>query len=320
MTNTIFKELLSIAPHAGKVSHTIYNIDFLKPFMCEKLEGNFTVKKVNDLVKNAGFNDAQIIVYMTDTNGYRKSKLYLVKITSNDFVIEPPIKLRKAGKTDNIDTFWRKADFNEVRKGNTAITYIIAQNKSDLTTPKTDTVDRKARFKYVKHKTYTSRTHEEFITKVYVKRTDDMGSEYTLNNHGNFVYTSELTKYKELSEIIDKSGYITQDKRNYLKAEAKRIKAERAKEEYLKTDHTAQIEALEEELRAKQKELSKELENAKNYDELKETINKISGWGGLSRCFYDFELLKQSDIKKIYGSNDRINNDLKELKEKLMKL
>lgn len=323
MTNRFFKELLSIAPHAGRVSHIVYDIDFLKPFICEKITGNFTIKKVNDLVKNAGFNNARIILYITDANGYRKNWLNLVKITglgSNDFEIEPPIKLWRAGKTDNISTFYRKSDFNDNRKSNTAITYVIAQNKSDLTPIKTPTVDRSARFKYIKHETYTSRSHEEFITKVYVKRTDDTGSDYTINNHGNFVYTSELTKYKELSEIIDKSGYITQDKRNYLKAEAKRIRAERVKKEYLETDHTAQIEALEEELKAKQNKLAEELKKAKTYEEVKATVEKISGWGGLSRCFYDIELLKNSDTKKIYGSNDRINNDIKELHEKIMKL
>ena len=323
MTNTrnrIFKELLNIAPHVGKVSHTIYNVDFLKPFMCEKIEGNFTIKKVNDLVKNAGFNNAQIIAYMTDTNGYHKNWLNLVKITETDFYIETPIKLWKAGKTDNITTYYKKADFNETRKSSTAITYIIAQNKSDLTTPKTDIVDREARFKYVKHETYTSATHEEFITKVHVKRTDDTGSDYTINNHGNFVYTSELTKYRELSEIIDKSGYITQDKRAYLRGEAKRIRAEKVKKEYLETDHTAQIEALEEELKAKQNKLAEELKKAKTYEEVKATVEKISGWGGLSRCFYDIELLKNSDTKKIYGSNERINKDIEELQEKIMKL
>lgn len=320
MNNRIFKELLSIAPHVGKVSHTIYNVDFLKPFICEKITGNFTIKKVNDIIKNAGFNDAQIILYMTDTNGYRKNWLNLVKITSNDFIIEPPIKLWKAGKTDNISTFYKKADFNETRKSNSAIAYIIAQNKSDLTTPKAETVDRSARFKYLKHETYTSNINEKFITRVYTKRTDDNGSEYIINNHGNYVYTSELTKYKELSEIIDKSGYITQDKRNFLKAEAKRIRAEREKEKYLKTDHTVQLEVLEEQLKTKQNELAEELKKAKTYEEAKATAEKISGWGGLSRCFWDFEHIKESNKNKIYVSNERINKDITELHEKIMKL
>ena len=316
-TNRIFKELLNIAPHAGKVSHTIYNVDFLKPFMCEKIEGNFTIKKINDIVKNAGFNDAQIILYMT---GYCKNWLNLVKITSNDFEIEPPIKLWKAGKTDKIITFCRKSDFNDTRKRSTAVAYIIAQNKNDLTTPKNNTVDREARFKYIKHETYTDKNHEVFVTKVHVKRTDDNGSDYTINNHGNFVYTSELTRYKELSEIIDKSGYITQDKRAYLRGEAKRIRTERAKKEYLETDHTAQIEALEEELKAKQNKLAEELKKAKTYEEVKATAEKISGWSGLSSYFWDFEHIKKSNTNKVYGSNKRINDDIKELKEKIMKL
>jgi hypothetical protein len=243
---------------------------------------------------------------MTDANGYRKNWLNLVKITETDFYIETPKELWKAGKTDNITTYYRKADFNENRKSSTAITYIIAQNKNDLTAPKAETVDRSARFKYLKHETHTSKAGVKYITRVYVSRTDDTGSRYTINDHSNYAYTNQLEKYTNLSEIIDKSGYITKDKRENLKREVQKIKADREKAKYMQTDYTGQIEALEKEIKEKRDILADKLKKAATYEEFKTISEKITNYKGLKSCFFDLDLLKERYNNNYYSSNDHI--------------
>ena len=313
-TKATINELLNIAPHAGKVLHTIYRVDFLKPFICGKISGNFTIKKINDFVKSAGFKNAEILLLMTDSEGYRKNWLQLVEISENDFNIEPTKKLWQAGAHDNISTYCRKADFNEQRKSKNAITYIIAQDKSDLTPEKVETVDRGARFKYLKHETHTARDGKKYITRVFTRRTDDNGSNYTVNNHGQYVYTSMLEKYCELSEIIDKSGYITQDKRDNLLREAKRLRAEREKAEYLKTDHTDKICKIKKEIEETRDRLAEKLKQARTYDEITAISNKIDRYNGLRGAFSQFAIMTERINAGNFSSNRQIENMLTDIR------
>lgn len=323
MTNTTLKDLFNIAPHAGRVAHTLYGIDFLKPYHIARIDGNFTTKKVLNLVNHAGINayKAQIIVFMTDSKGYRASWIHLVRITaSGDFEIEPAKKLWTAGNHDNITTYYRKADFNDDRKSETATAYIIAQENEYTTPDKPATVDRTARFKYISNETHTAKDGTKYITRVRTIRTDDTGTGYTINDHGNYVYTSQLEKYRELSELIDKSGYITQDKRDSLKRQAMQIKADRQKAEYIQTDHTAEVKAITAEVEALRDKLADELKQAKTYDEIRTASKKIDAWRGLTGIYCDLDLLQKRTAGNEYTSNDSFNKALANIRANIATL
>ena len=328
ITNTptagVIRELLKQAPSAGQILHGLYGIDFTAPLYAAKIEGKFTPAAIAKAVQAAGINPhkARIACLDTSPEPYRANSLHLTEIHADGgFSVELPKRLWKVNKRDDrndalrIDTYCRKADFNEYRKRDGVTAYIIAQADERRTPEKAATVDRTARFKYVKHDTHRGKDGTVYVTTVYTRRTDDTGSAYSINEHGNYYRVSDLEKYRELTEIIDKSGYITQDHRDELRSRARALRAEREKAAYLQNDHTAEVKALRAETEAVRDILADTLrKTAGTYDAIGTIAKRIDS---LKWRFFELERIEERTATATYSSEAAFKKAADELQEAL---
>ena len=321
MTNAIIKELLNKEPQALQVWHNAAGIDYKKPFAILKIEGRFTIAALEKAAGNAGYfwNDSTIVCYTTGAK-YRENDLYMYKLTGGGgFYIEfKPWKYTTGRAHHNIDDFYAKKQLDAMRKEEGITTYIICQKKADTAPENPHAVDLANRFKFNKFDTYSYKG-TTYIDRVYLRRTDDTGSAYTYNDHGQIIYTNTF-KYTAINEIIDKSGYIVNKKRDDLKRRAAALRAERAKAAYMVTDNTNIIKELDNLFTETKTAIIEELKQATTAEALKAVYKKLDTWRGLAGIAGDLERLKARDAAREYSSTDKFLQAADEIRAELAKL
>ena len=119
---------------------------------------------------------------------------------------------------------------------------------------------------------------------------------------------------------IDKSGCDLTEKRLYLRRKAKLLRAEREKVEYLKTDNTIKLAALEKRLLAVKNSLAERLTAARTPEELANIGDNLSRWSGLPSLYRDFEVLKTDDINRRLSSVESFEWRYKRIMEGIEKI
>lgn len=306
MTNAIIKELLTKEPQALKVWHNAEKIDYKKSFTVLQHNGKFTINALEKEAAAAGYNwtDSTIVCYTTGAK-YRENYLYMYKLTgAGSFYIEyKPWKFTTGRAHDNIEDFYAKKQLDAIRKEEDITTYIICQKKADAAPENLHPVDLANRF-ILKDFNKSGYNGKSYIDRVHLRRTDDTGSGYTYNDHGQIIYTSYY-KYTAIDEIIDKSGYIVNKKRDDLKRRAETLRADRAKAAYLQTDNAEIISELENLFTETKAAIIEELKAAGTYEELKAVYKKLDTWHGLTDCRQDLDRLKENDAARKYSSIER---------------
>ena len=125
-----------------------------------------------------------------------------------------------------------------MRKTRTAYYYIIAQKKIHLIDKPSEYHDLTVRYQY--------------IPTSYEKACDGNGNTYysrvhIKERHKNvepFEWDVRYRRLKTLSEIIDKSGYLTVEYRNKLMNRVRTYKSQKRKNEFLATDYSDVVKAL----------------------------------------------------------------------------
>ncbi len=138
------KQLLQEQKNALRALHDILHFDFEKPHTVHYIKGSYTAKKVLALASDTGYYEPLIAVLTKNKNNYWKD-LHLVTIDKYGRIgIDYPAKNYRGNS--RIDYFFRKGDFEDIRKKADTETYIIIQSSLDLITPTPETLDRDKRY------------------------------------------------------------------------------------------------------------------------------------------------------------------------------
>ena len=321
MLNNIKKEMLKKEPQALKVWHNAEGIDYKKEFVILKHDGKFTTNALEKEAANAGYfwNDSKILCYTIGVK-HRENTMYMYKLTGGGgfYIDYKPWKFTTGRAHSNIDNLYAKKQLDAIRKEEDITTYIICQKKADTAPENLHPVNLANRF-ILKDFNKSGYKGESYIDRVHLKRTDDTGSEYTYNDHGQIIYTSYY-KYTAIDEIIDKSGYIVNKKRDDLKRRAEALRAERAKAAYLQTDNAEIISELENLFTETKAAIIEELKAAGTYEELKAVYKKLDTWHGLTDCRQDLDRLKENDAARKYSSIERFTTAADGIRAALEKL
>lgn len=322
MKNTILKELLQQEPQALSVLHNAELYDFTKDFTILKHAGRFTIAALEKEAAAAGYTaDDSIIMCYTTGRKWDPDKLYMYKLTgAGKFEVEYKIWKYTTGRAYcKVDDFYAKTQLNDTRKQDGLTTYIICQKKENQATENPHPVDLAARFTLKKFDTYRKSSGGEYIDRVYLRRTDDTGSAYTYHDRSNIIYESRFTN-TAINEIIDKSGYIIDRKRDELKRKAAALRADRARAAYLETDNTNIIKELDSLFTETKNAIIEELTQATTAEALKKVSDKLDRWRGLAGIAGDLERLKEADKARKYSSVDRFTQAADGIRADLAKL
>ena len=111
------KQLLQEQKNALRALHDILHFDFEKPHTVHYIKGSYTAKKVLALASDTGYYEPLIAVLTKNKNNYWKD-LHLVTIDKYGRIeIDYPAKNYRGNS--RIDYFFRKGDFEDIRKKQT---------------------------------------------------------------------------------------------------------------------------------------------------------------------------------------------------------
>ena len=321
MTNTSEnrKKLLAVSRSALRGLHELFGYDFCKPYEILHLTGKFTVGQVNRLAASAGYGLRSEIVLLTrdpERAGYYDSDLRVVKIVGDGFKIEFSRRIPSYKRiNDPFGHFYRKADFDALRKRATAEAWIILQAKEHLRFPAEVKLDLTERFKL--GKVDMSHYKGTYVSGVELFRRDGKGEKLKYETHGNYYYEG-MWKPESVYEIFDKSGWYLHDRRENLKRRADALRAERAKTAYLNTDNADKVKELQALIDRRKAEIAAQLSEAATSDEI-DAVREALGWRGLYGIVRDFEAFKDNTEARKYSSIERSDAAYNAIKSKLAK-
>lgn len=330
MDNKDIKSLLSNNSNNGfKVLHNIFGFDYLKPFGLYYVSGRFTVNQIAKMISADGYtvNNSVIALLVRDPTHNYSNKFHLVQYNGNvdiDFQIyKYESGLRHRDYNRDIDTFYRKSDFEDMRKRDTAETIVIVQLVNDLhvTAPATPDYNYLNRFNINTdlNLSYSGYEGKSYINNITVKDYSD-GHQVTRSFIGRTFYTNYARDghYKtDIRDIIDKSGYFINDRRENLKRRAAALRAERKKAAFIASDNTRLIEGLYQAILSRRDDIISLLSNATTGADFERIANIFDRWNGFADIVRDYERLKARDASKEYSSIDSFNKSYNGLVSRL---
>ena len=218
--NTYTREVLNKHPHMFRRLHIETGIDFEKEFTIKKITGNYTVNQVKKILASDGIttDNSEVVLLTAPSEYWSLQTVYFA--TYGDIRLTP---YRYLSRT--LERKWKpigmgiktptKTDFNEVRKDETAVCYIIAQER-ELLSP------------------YKS---ERFVR-------DLEPWERTIETKTEIILYGTNIRVEGSSWDLDKSGYNRVNAEDRLSDIIATRKSDRNKAEYLKHDFTPKAEAL----------------------------------------------------------------------------
>ena len=314
------KSLLAISRSALRGLHDLFGFDFCKPHDIMHLAGKFTVNQVNKLAASAGYGPKTEIVLLTrDTAraGFFDGDLRVVKIVGDGFKIEFSRRIPSYGRrNDPFGHFYRKGDFENLRKRDSADTWIILQAREHLSFPAELKLDLSERFKLGKAD-MSFYKGESYVTRVELFRRDGKGERQIYETHGNYVWEG-MWKPEGVNDIFDKSGWYLRGRREDLKRRADILRSERTKAAYLNTDNGDKVKELKAMIDRRKAEIVAQLMAAETSKEI-DAVHDALGWRGLYSIVSDFESFKEKTEGRKYSSiedSDRAYNAIKNKLEK----
>ena len=294
--NESTKTILSFGKNIFRELHKQYGFDFEKDIGIFRVDGPFTVNSIAKMVVARGFSKGATCVVLT-TDEYT--------LEHRDQCIHNELDIAHlwlaSGKFDTpilytLGTYWRKSDFNEVRRLSSAVSFVIAQD---------NTAHRKW-----KSVDYLQRYH---VAKVNRRDTKEILSLDLIGEDGDKILYNmyyEEGENKNVREIIDGSGYLVAEHRRDLERRLKAMKEQKAKSAYATTDNSDKVVTVDALLSARKAILAQAFASASTYEELGNFQSKLCDY---RNALYEAERFKQNTKNKSYGSieeSDRVYNCL----------
>ena len=320
--NQIIRELRNIDRNTFTALNSIWGFDFEKPFTTAKINGAFTINKVwKELEKKHTSVDSVVVVLM---DAGEDATYHRYTVTPLEGANNINVDCRLYSTDSKVwDTFYAKGDFHSFRKISKHC-YIIAQKKEQMLprkydyrgrTIKDESHDLSNRFEIA------TRDDKPYITR-WCKNCGDSVSYISMvylldpaHNMSRFEYSPAYSynePFCELSEIIDKSGYLVHIKRAELKRKADELCKARAAAGFKATDNTAIINGLKGRIDSLQNAISKALEGATNSEDIRAIEKVLSSWDGLGGVFRKYERILSGEREKSFSSIAAFNEALTE--------
>lgn len=292
-------KLLQYAPNALRVLHDVRNYDFEKPYFIQYHKGAYTVNKVLKTISEQFANPAhcQITLLTRDTSRHFADLNIVAVFSTGDISVD--INLPWYGhKRNYIGHFFTKSSFTDVRKSEDAETYFIAQCSDDLTKSKKYIPNLSERFRHIPgdHGMMCDNRGNHWVYRVNLQSLSTKGEKF----EHKFDYHNPATRSADISDYIDKSGYIIRYHREELKRRAAALRAEREKAVYLQHDYTNEVEELELKVTAAKNKMINLLINAATGSEVGDIAHKIP-WV-LSSAMRALERFKEKSEARTFAS------------------
>ncbi len=284
--------------------HNCFFFDFQKPFVIIKQDGKFTANSIKSCLSNeiADFSpdDYEIVLLIRPYDyGDKIDKQHAVNLDGK-FDVDAP-----RGYSYDIDRFYNKADFEEDRKKRIAYYFIVAQKKEYLCEPILNRNDTTARYKYIpgSYEMYNDGKGNSYYRRVHIKGLH--------KNEQPFEWVVQYKYLQTLSEVIDKSGYLTCEFRSELNRRVCAYKNKKRKAEFLATDYSGVVKVLDGLFDKLKTDIAKAVINITNSSQsrlLERALDKFT-WG-LSH----FNKYRQHIAEKYYDSKECAENAEKNIR------
>ena len=308
--NRSLKTLYKLNPKSLKAIHDTFRIDFNKPLEAVTISGNTTIKQILKKV-----NNDSLIIVLTKVPGYYGDRYRAAVIDKYEKVKVGNDKYSHYNFIwqSGIDSYYGVGVFREAIKDAAGKTIVIAQESQYLCEIKKHSIDFSNRYVLIPPKyeseyyTYMSQGQGRYISNINLKDINSTGK--------RIEYKTEYynMKTENILDIIDKSGYIVENKRIDLKRRSRLLKEQREKAAYTSTNNTERIAALGNILTSKKDLLAAELKAATTYEQVKTIEKKLDTWKGLSHAYSLYEDIKRNDEAKSFKSIDSFEYYYKEL-------
>ena len=316
------KELLRQNKGGLKQLHDVGGYDFNKPFTLSHIVGNFTIKKaLSDILPY--YNKPFIHIIIRDRKAHEYNRRYKIITVSTDATYETSIKTPyyKKASFETFDTFWRKADFEEMRKKQTCEAFIIAQELEHTHRTPKKAIDKNKRY------IYQSSPYEKagdgkgntYISRIALKETDGTGEVMEYQTEGRYItaYDKER-RTNNINDIVDKSGYFIRERREDLRRRAAQIRAEKQKNIFTACDFSAELAKTRAEAEQAKIEVIEALKNATTSEQIGK-VSKAMRWE-LEYIYSDVERHEEKTIKKEYASVEKYENAKSNITSKINKM
>lgn len=319
ITKTSSKELLNVNSAFLKGLNILFNYNYNKPYQIYKINSNFTFNQVKKEAEKDGYTTSNSLIitllridkpYHTYTlNGKTYKQYKTVKVTTSGFDL---VDKTWCANCRSIDNDYSKSNIEEIRKNKTCEGFVICQKLTDINDAKSNVIDFNTRYKLVRAD-YSYSKSNRYYHSLQLKDCNNKDIAYRFA----FSYTAE---YTDINNIIDKNGFVIIGKKNTLKNNAKKIKAERQKNIYNNVDNSSKILILKNRLDQLKKDIIGKYANANTYDEMKKYSDLIGRYNGLTGLYFDIELLINRDNEKKYSSVESFENAYNDILAKIEKI
>lgn len=308
-TNAIIRELRNIDRNTFKALNKVFGYNFEKPFTTAKINGSFTINKVwKELQDKHSARDSVVVALMVCDDSVCTWRNHTVtRILSDNINID----FRMYSTDTKVwDTFFAKGDFHDHRKIAKKV-YIIAQKKDLMNDPKKETYhDMRERFIFEGKATKWARSCGSSDT--YISRIELIDPQHNNKRFGYSPAYRGNAPYREASEVIDKSGYILNNKRLELTHKAEELRKARAAAGFKATDNTAIINGLKGRIDSLQSAICKALEGATNSEDIRAIEKVLSYWDGFGGILRKYERILNGEKEKSFSSIAAFNEALTE--------
>ena len=317
MNNNALKELLKAEPRALKALHYAFHFDYNKPFQVLKIEGNTTINKILKQIEPSS-GPIVILSHGADFD----NKRYRVATISRDGGFETNVSVY----AQYLSTYYRKSDFKDRLKNreDNVFHIIIAQDAENLSK---GNCERKTSWDY-RPIDYTKRFFIRSKDAIQKKRSwKDSDTLFIFSiilmeseSNGNYFKYMPDDESDNLSDIIDKSGYLVEKKRRELKVGAYNLRKQKEKEAFQATDNTAKMNELKSLIDSTRVLLFARLNEVQTADQLESIGEKIFSYNGLKGAWNKYEDMMDMVQRKSYSSIESFENDYNYLKKKILNL
>ena len=302
--------LLKENKNALQFLHRAHGFNFEKEIFIGSLPGRFTFKMVNDYI-NANLNGAFVAAVLIKPNERSHfNRLHYAAIKNGRFEIDRDNAIGFFYKY-NIDYFFSVKDFEETRKQKTEKIFIIAQNKDFLLTPKNEIkIESNTRYNISDVRKCGDGRGNSWISEMKLTPTTGTKESTTFKPYNTF-YGNEK-RNANITDHIDKSGFILRFKRLELKRRALELKAARDAEQLKNTDFSKQIKSIETRIAAAKQLFIKKIENMQTADDARE-IDSISR--NFRSIYIDLNILNSDYFKNVESKTNHIKSIEKQIEK-----
>lgn len=299
------KELLQRNKNIFKGLHELYNFDFEADFTIQKHRGKFTLNTIKKALENVNIDSTNTVVIMVDVK-YRENYCYIVQVLNDGFCISFPKRKFWYG----LDDFYSKKMFEDYRKDESKIYYIVSQNKELEKIASEKKTDYNGRFKYVSKIGWGDGKGNHGISQIDLLDIAHNGKKIT-------IHTQRPASSTDVNYFIDKSGYMVEGKKEELKRKAQILRREREKASVDIVSFDNEILTFEKELQTIKNTIALLAQNMNNYETACD-LDKIIG--GIRWLYLSVDRFKESNKNKKFSSVDDAKKRLFNIETEINKL